>query len=190
MRRFVDPIVRFMVNRSRATYRPLHIGAAVLAGASLELGLIPLVLVVAGRYLDAVLRLGPLASAGTARLFAAACFAIGVPWLASSIYWQHRNGKGTPLPLVPTKRMLTTGPYRFCRNPMALGAIFWLAGWALVANSRTALYGGVGCFAAAIFSYHKLIEERELEERFGEVYTRYKSTTPFLFPLARRVRRD
>ena len=64
------------------------------------------------------------------------------------------------------------------------------AGWALVANSPAALYGGVGCFAAAIFSYHKLIEERELEERFGELYTRYKSTTPFLLPIARRVRRD
>ncbi|HEX6534158.1 MAG TPA: isoprenylcysteine carboxylmethyltransferase family protein [Gemmatimonadaceae bacterium] len=186
MSRFTNAVVEFMVRRSRATHGPLHIGAAVLMGASLELVLVPVVLVMAGRWVDSALHLGPLVPGRGAPVLAAACFAVGVPWLASSIYWQHRRGGGTPLPLVPTKTLVTGGPYRFCRNPMALGAVFWLAGWALLANSATALYGGVAAFSAAIFSYHKLVEERELEARFGDVYRRYRETTPFLLPLARR----
>ncbi|HEX5436453.1 MAG TPA: isoprenylcysteine carboxylmethyltransferase family protein [Gemmatimonadaceae bacterium] len=186
MTRITDAVVEFMVRRSRAAYTPLHIGGAILIGSSLELGVIPLVLVGGGTYVDGALHLRPLVQHGNAHLFALLCFLIGVPWLAIAIYWQHRRGDGTPFPLVPTKRLLTDGPYRFCRNPMALGAICWLAGWAFVANSPTALYGGVGAFAAAILSYHKLIEEHELERRFGAHYRRYKQRTPFLIPMKRR----
>lgn len=190
MNRVIDTIVQFMVRRSRASYKPLQVGAAVLTGSSLELVLIPLILVVAGKYLDSALHLGRLLQSGHTAVLAVGCFSVGVPWLATSIYWQHRRGEGTPFPLVPTKRLLTAGPYRFCRNPMALGAIFWLAGWAFLANSPVALYGGVGLFAVAIFSYHKLIEEKELEARFGELYRGYKEATPFLFPMKRKITRD
>jgi protein-S-isoprenylcysteine O-methyltransferase Ste14 len=190
MNRLINAIVNFMVKRSRASYKPSHVGAAVLTGSSLELVLIPLILVVAGRYVDSAFHFGRLLPRGNARLLAVLCFGVGIPWLATSIYWQHRRGDGTPFPLVPTKKLLTAGPYRFCRNPMALGAIFWLAGWALLANSPVAMYGGVGLFAAAIFSYHKLIEEKELEARFGELYRSYKESTPFLFPMKRTITRD
>lgn len=189
MSRFTNAIVQFMVRRSRAAHGSLHIGAAIFTGASLELVLIPLVLVVAGRYVDAALHLGRLASDRQSIVLAVACFGLGVPWLASSIYWQHRRGRGTPLPLVPTKVLVTGGPYRCSRNPMALGAILWLAGWAGVANSPTALYGGVGVFALALFTYHKLVEEKELEARFGEVYRRYRESTPFLLPVGRWIGR-
>lgn len=187
MKQAVDAIVAFMVQRSRAAYTPLHIGAAVLTGASLELGVIPLVLVVGGTYVDSALHVGRLVRSGPSRLLAVVCFGIGIPWLATSIYWQHRRGDGTPFPLVPTRKLLTDGPYRYCRNPMALGAIFWLAGWAFLANSPTAIYGGVGLFAVAIFSYHKVIEEKELEGRFGECYRRYRDATPFVLPLKREI---
>ena len=152
------------------------------------MGLIPLVLVVGGTYVDSAFHLGRLLQKGPSHLLAILCFCLGVPWLASSIYWQHRRGDGTPFPLLPTKKLLTDGPYRLCRNPMALGAVFWLAGWAFLANSPTAIYGGVALFAAAIFSYHKLIEEKELERRFGECYRRYKDATPFLLPVKRKIR--
>jgi protein-S-isoprenylcysteine O-methyltransferase Ste14 len=189
MKRLVDAAVDFMVKRPRVSYKPLHVGTAILTGASLALGLIPLVLVVAGTYVDAAFHFGQLLQRGPSHLLAIVCFGIGVPWLASSIYWQHRRGDGTPFPLLPTRKLLTDGPYRHCRNPMALGAVFWLAGWAFFANSPTAIYGGVGVFSVAIFSYHKIIEERELEGRFGECYRRYKETTPFLLPLGRMARK-
>lgn len=175
-------IAQFMVRRSQASYKPVQVAAAILTGSSLELGLIPLALVAGGRYVDTALHLGPLMQHGASRLSAMACFAVGIPWLASSIYWQHRRGDGTPFPLLPTRRLLTDGPYRYCRNPMALGAVFWLAGWAFLADSPAAIFGGVGVFGVSIFTYHKVIEERELEARFGEGYREYRERTPFLLP--------
>jgi protein-S-isoprenylcysteine O-methyltransferase Ste14 len=175
-------IAQFMVRRSQASYKPVQVAAAILVGSSLELGLVPLVLIVGGRHADTMLHLGALMQHGASRLSAMACFAVGIPWLASSIYWQHRRGDGTPFPLLPTRRLLTDGPYRYCRNPMALGAVFWLAGWAFLANSPAAIFGGVSVFAASIFTYHKLIEETELEARFGERYREYRKRTPFLLP--------
>jgi len=115
-------------------------------------------------------------------LVACGLFLIGIPWLSWAVFWQHRYGKGTPLPLVPTKVLLDTGPYVYTRNPMAFGAIFWLAGWAVLANSPMALWGGVSCFSALVLFFDKLIEEKELERRFGDDYRNYKRQTPFLIP--------
>ena len=111
-----------------------------------------------------------------------ACLFFGAPWLFWSIYWQHKYGKGTPFPLVPTKVFLDRGPYRYVRNPMYLGALFWLSGWALIADSPTALCGGVGLFAGVVFFYIKSIEEPELEEKFGNIYRIYKRKIPFIVP--------
>jgi protein-S-isoprenylcysteine O-methyltransferase Ste14 len=37
-----------------------------------------------------------------------------------------------------------------------------------------------------VLIYIKLIEEKELEERFGSEYVEYKKRTPFLIPSFRR----
>jgi len=41
-------------------------------------------------------------------------------------------------------------------------------------------------FTALIIAYVKLVEEKELEARFGEKYIRYKKKTPFLIPKRRK----
>lgn len=154
----------------------------------MEVIVIPAVLVIIGRKLDAILRFGPLLSSRIAPLAACVFFFVGVPWFGWSIFWHHRYGKGTPLPLVPTKVLLSSGPCAYTRNPMAFGALFWLAGWAFMANSPTALLGGVGCFASLVLSYGKPIEEQELERRFGDAYRAYKSRVPFLIPKFNNLR--
>jgi protein-S-isoprenylcysteine O-methyltransferase Ste14 len=40
----------------------------------------------------------------------------------------------------------------------------------------------VALFSTIVLTYVKLIEEKELEKRFGDDYTAYKRTTPFLIP--------
>jgi protein-S-isoprenylcysteine O-methyltransferase Ste14 len=181
-------VVAFLVRRSASPHRFAHLLAATLFGSTLELVLIPAMLVYLGKRLDSAWGLRVTAQIPHFRWLAIVPFLAGIPWLAWSIYWQHRKGKGTPLPLVPTRVLLCDGPYRFTRNPMALGAILWLAGWALLANSPSALFGGVGMFALLVLSWDKWIEERELLWRHGAAYEQYRRQTPFLLPGCRRGR--
>jgi protein-S-isoprenylcysteine O-methyltransferase Ste14 len=103
-----------------------------------------------------------------------------------SVNTQLTQGRGTPLPVMPTQELLTEGPFRYCRNPMTLGAILAYLGIAVAARTvaGTAL---VVSLAATLLVYLKRLEERELAERFGEAYLAYKRGTPFIIP--RRPRR-
>ena len=179
---FKPLLLAFLVRRSGSPHRFAHLLAASLFGSTLELVFIPAVLVYLGGKLDHTFGLSLRARAPHLRWLAVVPFVAGVPWLAWSIYWQHKKGEGTPLPLVPTRVLLCDGPYRFTRNPMALGAILWLAGWALLANSPSALFGGVGIFALLVLSWDKWIEEKELLLKHGTAYEQYRGQTPFLLP--------
>jgi protein-S-isoprenylcysteine O-methyltransferase Ste14 len=177
-----NPVVAFLVRRSDSPHRLGHLLAATLFGSTLELVLIPAVLVYAGQKLDHALGLSVVARIPHLGWLSVVAFLAGTPWLAWSIYWQHRKGEGTPLPLVPTRVLLCDGPYRFTRNPMALGAILWLAGWALLAGSLSALFGGVGIFSLLVLAWDRWIEEQELLWKHGTVYEQYRRDTPFLLP--------
>jgi len=183
----LKPVLAFLVRRSNSPHRFAHLLAASLFGSTLELVLIPAVLVYLGGKLDHTFGLSLTARVPHLRWLAIVAFLAGVPWLAWSIYWQHKKGEGTPLPLVPTRVLLCDGPYRFTRNPMALGAILWLAGWALLANSPSALFGGVGIFALLVLSWDKWVEEKELLWKHGAAYEQYRRRTPFLLPRFRSL---
>jgi protein-S-isoprenylcysteine O-methyltransferase Ste14 len=95
-------------------------------------------------------------------------------------------GKGTPVPVVAPQRLVVSGPFRYCRNPIKLGACTAYLGLGALAVSLTA---GVVMFAFALAlgtAYHKLVEEPELRLRFGELYEEYWRTTPFIVPSFRR----
>jgi len=102
-----------------------------------------------------------------------------------SAWCQFKIGKGTPVPIVPTRKLIITGPYKYCRNPMASGIIVYYLGIALFETSFSALFLIV-LFSVLLIIYIKLIEERELEARFGEEYKTYKKNMPFIIPKVRR----
>ena len=178
----LNSVLAFLLRRSAAPHRRAHLLLASLFGSTLELIIIPAALIYLGRAVDK--RWG-LAADLYPRWMAVVPFLAGVPWLAWSIYWQHKKGEGTPLPLVPTRVLLADGPYRFTRNLMALGAILWLGGWALLAGSPSALVGGVGLFALLVLSWDKWVEEKELLLKHGPAYEEYRRRTPFLLPRLR-----
>jgi protein-S-isoprenylcysteine O-methyltransferase Ste14 len=108
---------------------------------------------------------------------------IVIGWLFANwtIRVQFSTGKGTPIPLMPTQKLVVKGPYTYCRNPMTLGTAFFYLGIAAWLGSVSAV--GIGLvYPVGILIYVKLVEERELEERFGSEYSEYKKRTPFLIP--------
>jgi protein-S-isoprenylcysteine O-methyltransferase Ste14 len=94
---------------------------------------------------------------------------------------QFSLGKGTPIPLMPTQKLVIRRPYNFCRNPMTLGTTAFYLGIALWTGSLSAAAISL-IYPFGILIYIKLIEEKELEERFGLEYLEYKQRTPFLIP--------
>ena len=86
-------------------------------------------------------------------------------------------GRGTLAPWAPPQRLVTTGPYRFSRNPMYLGAITILLGWsALWASLVLVAYAG-----AVLCAFHLrvlLSEEPWALRQFGAEWREYAARVP------------
>ncbi len=80
-------------------------------------------------------------------------------------------------------RLIRSGPYRYVRNPQYVGSVAILAGISLIQNSIHLLVFTL--LQAASFHLLALLEERELTERFGSEYIKYKSETPRYIPKLR-----
>lgn len=98
---------------------------------------------------------------------------------------QFSVGHGTPIPLMATQKLIVRAPYTYCRNPMTLGTALFYLGVGIGLGSLSAV-GLSLVYPAGILIYIKLIEEKELEERFGSQYLDYKRKTPFLIPRLRK----
>lgn len=78
------------------------------------------------------------------------------------------------------QRLVTTGLRGRMRHPLYLAAICILIGLALGTGSQAIL--ALTLFALPAFALMIRMEERELEQRFGDEYRAYKQRVPF-FPL-------
>jgi protein-S-isoprenylcysteine O-methyltransferase Ste14 len=98
-----------------------------------------------------------------------------------SIQAQITIGRGTPVPMVPTKKLVVQAPFTYCRNPMTLGTILAYLGVCVWIGSIAALVIAL-ILSLSLILYIKLLEEKELEARFGAEYLAYKRRTPFILP--------
>jgi protein-S-isoprenylcysteine O-methyltransferase Ste14 len=145
------------------------------------LGMLPFLVAVVGPRLDRRLRLRSPGIRRPNRLIGGLLTVLGLSIGLWSVVAQLTRGRGTPLPVVPTQELLTDGPYRYCRNPMTLGAILAYLGIAVgVATIAGTVL--VACLALALAAYLKRLEEGELAERFGEDYLAYRQEVPFIIP--------
>jgi len=79
------------------------------------------------------------------------------------------------------QHLVTSGPYRYTRHPMAFGALSGYLALALFLNSPICLAIVTG-FLAAMAIYLKLVEEKRLLVDFGDSYQRYRNTVSMLVP--------
>lgn len=117
----------------------------------------------------------------TARLLGTILGAIGWPLALWSVVDQFTRGRGTPVPVMATQTLLVDGPYRYSRNPMAVGTILAYLGIAVYYGAQKVAFR-VLLGAGLLMLYVKLFEEQEMEVRFGRAYLDYKAKTPFLLP--------
>ncbi|MBI2186246.1 MAG: isoprenylcysteine carboxylmethyltransferase family protein [Acidobacteria bacterium] len=85
--------------------------------------------------------------------------------------YRLRLGGGGPGMRTPPDRLVTTGPYAWCRNPMYLGHIIFLSGLTLTLPSWLA--GAITAASIVWFQFRVQRDERRLRERFGQAYEEY-----------------
>jgi protein-S-isoprenylcysteine O-methyltransferase Ste14 len=113
------------------------------------------------------------------RLLGTLSIAIGAAAIASAATQLKRAGSNVS-PFAPTTALVTTGIFRFTRNPMYFGLTSIYLGVALITRSIPAFVTLPVTLALA----DRLVvdrEERYLEARFGERYRNYKADVPRWF---------
>lgn len=92
-----------------------------------------------------------------------------------------RIGRGTLAPWDPPRRLVVSGVYRHVRNPMITGVLLVLLAEALLFLSP-ALLAWAAAFFAINATYIPFVEERGLEQRFGNDYREYRRHVPRWVP--------
>ena len=87
-----------------------------------------------------------------------------------------RKARTTVNPMKPEKAssLITSGIYTITRNPMYVGVLFVLVGWAVFLSSAVALSGPVAFFLY-IGQFQIAPEERALAKMFGPEYAEYRA---------------
>lgn len=82
-------------------------------------------------------------------------------------------------------RLVTDGPYKFCRHPLYLSFILIVFGFDLLFGSVVGIASTV-TFSIPSTVYRGWVEDRFLREKFGEEWDEYADRVGFLFPRFRR----
>jgi protein-S-isoprenylcysteine O-methyltransferase Ste14 len=126
----------------------------------------------AGKWIDALLGLHGFASAyavTAGALLLTAGFSLRV-WAAFCFYQNRMK----VISLEPQDALITSGPYRFSRNPLYLGGnVFIFFGAGLVLGSPAALI--ITAAHLPLVDWFIRREERQLEAQFGQGWVNYKS---------------
>jgi len=91
------------------------------------------------------------------------------------------TGRGTPAPIDAPRVLVISGLYRNVRNPMYLGVLSVVLGWAILTAAPVLvlyLMGLAGAFHLFVLGY----EEPTLRRRFGTSYEAYCTSVPRWLP--------
>jgi protein-S-isoprenylcysteine O-methyltransferase Ste14 len=136
----------------------------------------PIVALLIGTVMWAVERLSPLPEGGSPSRLAIsgglAC--LGVLFVTLGML-AFRRAKTTinPVNIGAASSIVTSGIYRYTRNPMYVGLALMLAGWAVHIAVSFVLMGPV-VFILFITRFQIIPEERVLTSKFGGEYRKYQ----------------
>jgi protein-S-isoprenylcysteine O-methyltransferase Ste14 len=97
--------------------------------------------------------------------------------LVSSVVSFYRRGRGTLAPWDPPKHLVVQDLYRFNRNPMYVGVVALVWGWAVVTgNPWSFLYAVV---VPVVFHLRVVLyEEKQMARLFGREWALYREAVP------------
>lgn len=105
----------------------------------------------------------------------------GLVWLLWCVRDFYVAGKGTLAPWDPPQQLVVIGLYRCLRNPMYVGVLTLVSGWALLYRSQLLLVYTI-VLAAGFHLRVVLYEEPHLEDRFGDDWQRYRGAVHRWWP--------
>lgn len=178
--RSMDELAAFVARHAGRKRSAATKVASLAAGFLTFLVLVPLALGAAGhvaaKYISVSL---PRSAEVMAGMVFAAVGLSALAW-ATATFWSV--GRGTPVPFASPPRLVTSGPFRYTRNPIKLGAILFYMG---IGTACDGVVTGMVMLAIGLSVgtiYHKVIEEKELKLRFGREYEEYRRRTSFIIP--------
>ena len=99
---------------------------------------------------------------------------LGVVVLALTVREFYVAGRGTLAPWSPPRNLVTSGLYRYSRNPMYVGVLLILCGWAIGLWSWVLAIYAAG-IAIAVYVRVLVNEEPFLARTHGEAWTAYRA---------------
>jgi protein-S-isoprenylcysteine O-methyltransferase Ste14 len=99
---------------------------------------------------------------------------ISGPLLGAASVQALRHAGNSPKPDIPVRELVTTGPYRYTRNPIYIAMAMLYSGIAALGNARWAIL----LLPAVLVAINERMvgrEESYLEQRFGRRYYEYKA---------------
>lgn len=106
--------------------------------------------------------------------------AIGVAYLLCS-YWLMSRGRGAYVEFDPPREFVATGPFRWCRNPIAACVVAMIFAEAIAFSSLTLFLVFLLAIPLAQLQVVAL-EEPLLRKRFGAAYEDYLARVPRWLP--------
>ncbi|MCW4020571.1 MAG: isoprenylcysteine carboxylmethyltransferase family protein [Candidatus Bathyarchaeota archaeon] len=152
---------------------------------------VPILTFIIGKWVDATLSLPSFPPFPANLCIGAAIFFFGLAIGIKSTRTLYRIGRGLPWGEMSKQsrstRLVTSGPYAYCRNPMTLGYSLLPCGMGVMFRSIGMTIFVPAIVFAIMIGWLKVKEEPNLEKRFGEAYREYKRRTPFLIPHTRPI---
>ncbi len=107
--------------------------------------------------------------------------ATGLVLSAWCVVWLWKE-MGTHVQLYPPRELVTVGPYAWSRNPMMTGGFACLFGLGFFLHSASLVFVWTPVFVLLNVIELKMVEEPELERRFGTSYREYRRRVSMFVP--------
>ena len=136
-------------------------------------------------YVPLLIAQGRSPASGVVFPLAVVLVSLGASAYAWSVWEFATFGRGTPAPIDAPKKLVVRGLYRYTRNPMYIGALTVILGWAVFFRATASLLYAI-VMAIIFHLFIVLYEERHLRQEFGREYDDYRSRVGRWLPRFRR----